>query len=69
MIAGRCHTNLDDFRQCVWPCEFVAVPRLGERVEGRYPDRESLKPRLKVLDVTHCVGPKGDPYIDVELGR
>lgn len=69
-IPGRCFTNLDEFQNVEWPEEFVAVPRVGERVRGR---RGAQLPELYVVAVAHAVGrrdliggPLG-PYIVVEL--
>ena len=68
-IRGMCWTNLDDFKRYQWPESFVAVPRVGERVQGSVPDRPILRPTLKVAGVTHCCDEKGRPYISVELHR
>lgn len=67
MIKGTCFTNLDGYEQVVWPTKFVAVPRIGERVEGKQLDRI---PTLKVVGVTHRIGDRdGEPCIAVELHR
>tara|TARA_Y100000034_G_C6875031_1_gene400036 strand:+ start:1279 stop:1497 length:219 start_codon:yes stop_codon:yes gene_type:complete len=70
MIEGRCRTNLDGYERCKWPEVFVAVPRIGERVEAK--DGK----RLKVCGVTHLMqAERGDPsgpqfpMIEVELTK
>jgi hypothetical protein len=65
-IAGLCFTNLDDFANVDWPTLFVAVPRVGERVQGR---RGTNIPSLKVIAVTHIMNRDGKPEIRVELHR
>lgn len=73
MIKGRCHTNLDDFRQCEWPEVFEEVPRIGDRVKAK--DGKTLK----VVGVTHTVRKAGlsgfssskgigyEPVVEIEL--
>ena len=69
-IGGFCTTNLDDFNRVKWPTRFVAVPRIGERVEGYVDGRRdaSLLRSLRVVGVTHLNGVEG-PCIRVELHR
>ena len=66
-IRGYCRTNIDDFKRYTWPRDFVAVPRVGEYVQGEGP-RPVTTPTLRVVGVTHCVDEDG-PYISVELNR
>lgn len=78
MIKGRCFTNLDDWKRYEWPEVFVAVPRVGELVQGKGHGQVTM-PTLKVVAVTHFVepvhGPGGrptgefEPVIRVELHR
>lgn len=78
MIEGRCFTNLDDFKKYEWPTLFVAVPRLGEQVQGRGRGQVTM-PTLRVVGVTHLVDdvrgrdghPTGEhkPVVLVELHR
>ncbi len=68
MIEGHCRTNLDGYEMEQWPTQFVAVPRVGERVAA-----ESGR-NLKVVEVTHRMNkPLRDgtprPCISVELHR
>ena len=70
MIRGYCRTNLDDFKTATWPEQFVAVPLIGQYVEGKgsgpkCPER----PRLKVVQVTHMLDNKGAPIVEIELHR
>lgn len=62
VVAGYCTTNLDEYRREEWPKHFVAVPRVGERVESK-----SGK-SLRVVGVTHAIH-DGTPKIRVELNR
>jgi len=50
MYKGSCFTNLDDFKRCEWPEEFVFPPRIGDRVQSIDGSRE-----LKVISVTHVM--------------
>ena len=68
MANGYCHTNIDDFKQVEWPTEFVAVPRVGERVQGK------CGKTLKVVQVTHLMRrvsgyTSEEPCVSVELHR
>ena len=65
MIDGHCFANLDGFKLVEWPDTFAAVPRIGERVEGR---RGGEFPTLRVVGVTHTIV-NGAPFIRVELHR
>jgi hypothetical protein len=69
-VGGSCFTNLDEFAGVDWPTAFVAVPRIGERVQGvrTRGDGPGTLPTLKVVGVTHTVK-KGYPMILVELHR
>lgn len=49
MIYGNCHTNLDAYQREEWTEEFVAVPRIGERVKAK-----SGK-SLKVCSIAHTM--------------
>ncbi len=66
MIDGNCFTNMDEYKTEYWPEQFVAVPKIGDRVMAR-----SGK-ELRVCGITHC-GRRYDgatfsnPYIRVEL--
>lgn len=67
-IRAHCHTNLDDFKRCEWPDEFLAVPRVGDYVEA------ADGKRLRVCAITHLVIPPGrlgkpGPCIRVELHK
>lgn len=62
-INGYCRTNLDGYERCEWPKHFVAVPRVGERVQATNIERS-----LKVVAVTHLDNGAG-PLIEVELNR
>lgn len=64
-IRGHCFTNLDDFKCTEWPDRFVAVPRKGERIQGKGPGYRT-RPSLAVVGVTHCMDHEG-PYIAIEL--
>lgn len=70
MIYGKCITNLDGFKFAKFPTQFLAVPRIGEKVqdyEGRC---------LNVVQITYAFG-KTDvypeeqtrPYIIIELNK
>jgi len=72
MIIGRCHTNLDKFKSAKWPDKFVAVPRVGEKVQAE--GRENLY----VIRITHLIEKNIDyfgaqqsqtysPIIEIEL--
>lgn len=72
MIEGHCFTNLNEYQGERWPNQFVAVPRIGDRV------RASSGKSLKVVDIIHimvdvrnengCVV-DSEPRIKVELHR
>jgi hypothetical protein len=66
IINGKCRTNLDEYQNHEWPTQFVAVPRIGERVESI----DGLK-SLKVVGITHCVKDNfsDNPYIKIELHK
>lgn len=72
MITARCFTNLDEWGRATWPTLFVAVPRVGDWVEGRMGDK---RPRLRVVAVTHGSTPAAAggvterPFVNVELHR
>jgi hypothetical protein len=76
-IRGICFTNLDDYGRVAWPTTFVAIPHVGDRVEGRIPDDDKMRPSLRVVAVTHrevkvadgARGPAYEPQIRVELHR
>jgi len=73
LIDARCFTNLDEYQREKWPSKFVAIPRVGDRIEAK-----SGKV-LKVVSVTHTMDeqkametPRGAiyasvPYVKVEL--
>ena len=73
MIKGRCYTNLDGYITTQWPEKFVAVPRLGDRVESKG------GARLKVVGIIHTVIDirddhdgsfiRREPFIKVELNK
>lgn len=75
MIKGHCRTNLDDFKREEWTEVFVAVPRIGERVESKN------QYSLRVAGVTYKVmAPAGrsirdvadyglEPIIEIELNN
>lgn len=65
-IEGYCHTNLDEYRRLSWPTQFVAVPRLGERVESS--EKGAYQRSLKVVGVTHAIY-DGHPFIRIELNK
>lgn len=67
MIRGSCFTNLDEFNRARWPGKFVAVPRIGDRVEGEG-DGVVSRPTLRVVGVTHRMV-DDNPEILVELHR
>lgn len=68
MITGHCFTNLDEYRREEWPTCFVAVPRVGERIEAKESERS-----LRVVCVTHCErtsgASRGMPTLKIELHR
>jgi hypothetical protein len=67
MIKAICHTNLDSCKFETFPGVFVAVPRVGDYVEG------CNGRKLQVVQVTHCAkrtdsnGFDWEPYIEIEL--
>lgn len=84
MIKGYCRTNLDEGKKHSWPEMFVAVPRIGERVQAMTDGTCSC---LKVVGITHrvrknytdncygsLIGDNGkrfeyEPIIEVELNK
>jgi len=67
MIRATCFTNLDEYKQVEWPQGFAALPRIGDKVEGR---RGRDKPVLRVVAITHGWLPNaGEPTITVELHK
>jgi hypothetical protein len=63
IIHGRCFTNLEEYGRERWPTAFVAVPRIGERIEA-----ESGR-SLKVVSVTHTEPRRDEPLLKIELHR
>lgn len=75
LISARCFTNLDEYRREKWPSKFVAIPRIGDRIEAK-----SGKV-LKVVSITHKMDEQkametsrgatyvSVPYIKIELHR
>ena len=73
MIKGHCFTNLDDYKFVSWPEEFVALPRIDDRVQA------SSGVMLKVVGITHAMRAIRDdrggdiigrePFIKVELNK
>ena len=47
-IRGNCFTNLDNYQNEEWPRNFVALPRIGDRV------RAKSGKSLKVCGLTHA---------------
>ncbi len=71
MINGRCRTNWDDAQKWTWPQQFVAVPRVGERVKAKEHGKFTV---MQVSLVTHfividAVTGEEEPMIEVELCR
>lgn len=70
MIKAICSSSLDKYKTATWPDSFVAVPNIGDNVEGEIGDE---RPVLQVRSVTHCIGKseipynKPEPYIRIEL--
>ncbi len=74
MVKGECFTNLDNFRNEIWPSIFARVPNKGESVKSK------TGKRLHVVNIIHseCERTSGEPfdqmyhtepYIIVELHR
>lgn len=71
MIHGHCFTNLDERFQ--WPTLFVAVPRIGDRVQSLC-GRRILKVHSIIHSVTNIKDWSGmetqsEPRIGVELNK
>jgi hypothetical protein len=47
-IRGFCFTNIDRYKDEVWPYLFCGIPRIGDLVQSK------SKMKLKVVSVTHC---------------
>ena len=62
-IYAKVFTNLDDYKFETFPHYFVAVPRLGERIEAK-----SGK-TLKIVGITYTQSKNGEPNIIVELNK
>jgi len=65
MISAICFTSLYDYRFENWPTEFVAVPRIGDRVCAESGEV------LRVVAIEHSMRKnietgKSEPYIRVE---
>lgn len=65
-IPVRCRTNLDGYEAVQWPTHMVAVPYVGDRVEGV--GGKWGRPVLRVVGVTHTMD-DGAPALLVELHR
>lgn len=73
-IRIRCRTNLDRWKRTVWPTEAACRPMVGDSVEGvggamaqyGYKLDDTLRPKLKVCQVTHTVDVNG-PILELEL--
>lgn len=70
MIRGFCVSNLDEAKREEWPTSFVAVPRVGDRVEAK------SGASLAVVSVTHCLVASEDqtmrfsrPAVRIELHK
>lgn len=62
-IKVSCFTNLDDFRTVEWPKYMIAMPRIGDRVEGI---QGNFRPTLRVISVTHHMSKE---YVDDSNSR
>jgi len=74
-IEAYCFTNLDEYKREKWPDKFVALPRIGDRVQA-----ESGRV-LKIVSITHAMRKQTTnegtnhcmfvmvPYLRVELHR
>ncbi len=63
LIHGDCFTNLDDYKRESWPTAFVAVPRIGDRVQA------SSGRSLKVVGITHTEPRRDEPLLKIELNK
>lgn len=68
IVRVSCFTNIDDFKAVDWPDRMVALPRVGDAVEGRRESMRGARPTLTVVRVTHAQI-DGDPVAIVELHR
>lgn len=62
MIKVSCRTNLDDYKQEVWP-NFMYNPQKGDKVES-----QSGK-KLEICQITHCQDIGGFQYLKIELTK
>ena len=62
MIKAKCHTNVDDYDTSKVH-EFVALPRIGEKVVVTY--KGKLR-KMKISSITHDHDGT-NPFINVEL--
>lgn len=65
MIKGKCFTNLDGYKNDMWPTLFDRTPEKGEYVQA------ASGKKLTVVNITHSQTQKDEPepYIIVELSR
>lgn len=64
-IKGYCFTNLDGYDNFRWPTSFVAVPRVGKRMNSIGGERS-----LSVVMVSHYIDINTkEQRIEVELNR
>lgn len=64
-INAICRTNLDGY-DCSMITKFVALPRIGDYVSV---SQSKYAVKLKIVQITHCQTPDGDPYILIELNH
>ena len=68
MIKAYCTTNIDEYKNVVWPTNFVIAPRVGDYVRGA--GGQLQQPVLRVVAVTHCYSKSQDqPFLSIELHR
>jgi hypothetical protein len=71
MVKAICKTNLDEFKQEVWPEEFVAVPNIGDWVQAKSGRVLHVVKIMHTIMYAHSL--EGDdrsyPYIEVELSK
>lgn len=58
LVRVRCHTAIDDYKSVDWPSWMVAMPRVGDFVEGRRGEGAGSRPKLRVVAVTHSREPE-----------
>lgn len=63
-IKVRCHTNIDEYSQAIWPDTFSCRPVIGDYVQAEATVYGGMR-RLRIVAITHTMNGE----LDVELHK